>query len=258
LLKKTAKKQIEDTAEGRGGVHVRAARGPQPAYSRDQIAAAAVKIADAEGLEAVSMRRIAAELGSGTTSLYRYITKKDELLDLMSEAVLEVERLPKRSGNWRADLRRIAYHIRSMSLQHPWTIGISTFRSAMGPNTLRCLEVTLGAIDEFGLDIDEMLVISNTLFTFARGYAAGEIAEAEASRRSGLNRDQWLRSRSEHTQAILRSGKYPMFARIVRDAKAPHDPDAAERGFAMGLEHLLNGIDARITVAGALRKRRQR
>ena len=76
---------------------IRPSRGPQPVYSRAQIAAAAVKIADAEGIGAVSMRRIASELGSGATSLYRYITKKDELLDLMSEAVLEVERLPRPS-----------------------------------------------------------------------------------------------------------------------------------------------------------------
>lgn len=202
------------------------------------------------------MRRIAAELGSGTTSLYRYITKKDELLDLMSEAVLASEKLPKPSGNWRADLRKIAFHIRAMTLRHPWTIGISTYRSAMGPNTLRCLELTLSAIDNLGLDIDEMLVIENTLFTFARGYAAGEIAEAEASRRSGQNREEWMRSRVEHTHAILKSGKYPMFARVVKDARAPHDPDAAEHGFAMGLELLLNGIEMRIIAGGAARKHR--
>jgi AcrR family transcriptional regulator len=255
-LKKIVKNKIERAAGRRDATNARAPRGPQPAYSRDQIAAAAVEIADAEGLRAVSMRRIAAELGSGTASLYRYITKKDELLDLMSEAVLEVERLPKSSGSWRADLRKIAYHIRAMTLQHPWTIGISTFRSAMGPNTLRCLELTLSVIDNLGLDIDEMLVISNTLFTFARGYAAGEIAEVEASRRSGLNREQWMRGRAEHTRAILTTGKYPMFARVVKDAMAPHDPDAAEHGFAFGLEHLLNGIDARITAGGAVRKKR--
>ncbi len=249
-MKKKSKNPVELAAEGRA----RSLRGPQPAYSRDQIAAAAVKIADAEGLQAVSMRRIAGELGSGATSLYRYITKKDELLDLMSEAVLEVERLPKPSGDWRADLRKIAYHMRAMSLRHPWTIGISTSRSALGPNTLRCLELTLSVIDNLGLDIDEMLVISNTLFTSVRGYAAGEIAEVEASRRSGLNREQWMRSRAEHTQAILRTGKYPMFTRVVKDARAPHDPDAAQHGFAMGLEHLLNGIEARLKAGGTTRK----
>jgi AcrR family transcriptional regulator len=258
---KNVQKKIEHGAGGPVASGARSPRGPLPSYSRDQIAAVAVKIADAEGMHAVSMRRIAGELGSGATSLYRYIAKKDELLDLMSEAVLEVDRLPKPSGNWRDDLRKIGYHMRAMSLRHPWTIGISTSRSALGPNTLRCLELTLSVIDNLGLDIDEMLVISNTLFTFVRGYAAGEIAEVEASRRSGLNREQWMRSRAEHTKAILRTGKYPMFTRVVKDAKAPHDPDAAEHGFAMGLGHLLNGIEVRIVrmqsgAGGARRKQR--
>jgi AcrR family transcriptional regulator len=255
-VKRVGKKKTERAVERRVATKARSSRGPQPSYSRDQIAAAAVKIADAEGLKAVSMRRIAAELGSGTASLYRYIAKKDELLDLMSEVVLAEERLPKPSGIWRADLRKIAYHIRAMTLQHAWTIGISTFRSALGPNTLRCLELTLSVIDNLELDIDEMLVISNTLFTFVRGYAAGEIAEMEASRRSGLNREQWMMSRVEHTQAILRTGKYPMFARVVKDARAPHDPDAAAHGFAAGLEHLLNGIEARVADGAVAHKRK--
>ena len=256
-MKEASKRKIEHSAGKRRATDARSLRGPQPAYSREQIAAVAVEIADAEGLEAVSMRRIAAELGSGTTSLYRYITKKDELIDLMLESVLGREKLPKPSGGWRADLRRIASYMRAVTLRHPWTINLSTFRSAMGENSLRCLELTLGVIDNHGLDIDEMLAISNTLFTFARGYAAGELAETEASRRSGLNREQWMRSRSEHTRAILATGKYPMFARVVKDARGPHDPDAAERGFAMGLEHFLNGIEARIKAASAARKRRE-
>jgi AcrR family transcriptional regulator len=252
-LKKAAKKKVERAAGRRVAIDARSPRGPQPAYSRDQIAAVAVKIADAEGIQAVSMRRIAAELGSGATSLYRYITRKDELLDMMVDLVLAEETLPKPSGNWRPDLRKIACHTRATTLRHPWTIAISTFRSSLGPNTLRCLELTLSVIDNLGLDIDEMLVVSNTLFTFARGYAAGEIAEIEASRRSGLNREQWMLSRTQHTQSILKTGKYPMFTRVVKDARAPHDPHAAERAFFLGLDHILNGIEVRIASSAAAR-----
>lgn len=222
-------------------------RGPIPAFSRDQIAAAAVKIADAEGIEAVSMRRIAADLGSGAASLYRYVVNKDELLDWMVDEVLAEYTLPRLAGNWRTDLRRIACRSRSMVLRHPWMNAISAFRSSLGPNTVRWLELTLHAIDGLGLDIDEMLVVSNTLLAFARGYAAGEIAEQDTSRRSGLTREEWMISRAGHTQAILKTGKYPMFARVVHDAKAPHDPRAAERGFLLGLDHILDGIEVRIT-----------
>src|SRR5262245_25957268 len=99
----------------------RAGRGPRPAHSRAAIAAAAVRIADAEGLDAVSMRRLAAELGAGATSLYRYVARKDDLLDLMVDAVVGEGPPPAApSGDWRADLREIAYSTRALILRHPW------------------------------------------------------------------------------------------------------------------------------------------
>ena len=204
----------------------------------------------------IASAMIAAEMGSGTASLYRYIAKKEELLDMKMDSVLPEAMMPLPSGNLRTDLRTIASKSRKMILQHPWLMAISTYRTALGPNTLRWLEMTLGLLDGYGLDIDEMLVVSNTVFNFAKGYAAGEIAEQEASRRSGLSREQWLTSRAHHTRAILETGKYPMFARVVMDAKAPHDPDAAERGFSLGLDYILDGIELRISGTRSDRKRR--
>jgi AcrR family transcriptional regulator len=210
-----------------------------------------MRIADAEGLEAVSMRRVAVELGSGAASLYRYVAKKDELFDLMVDIVIGEEKLPRRSGHWRADLRKIAYLNRSMILRHPWMIATSAFRSAFGPNTLRWLEFTLKIVDGIGLDIDEMLAFSTTLFTFARGYAAGEIAEQETSRRSGMSREQWMASRAVYTRAIRDSGKYPLVTRVIEDARAPHDPQMAEHGFAWGLDSILDGFAAHLAAKGA-------
>ncbi len=206
-----------------------------------------MKIADTEGIEAVSMRKIAAKIGSGATSLYRYIDKKEEILDLMIDAVLSEDESQTPSGDWRQDLRKIAYLSRDLILRHPWMINISAFRLSLGANTVRWLEMTLAAIDDLGLDIDEMLAVSNTLFVFARGYAAGEIAEQDASQRSGVSREEWIKSRAHHTRALIETGKYPIFARVVKDAKAPHDPHAAERGFSLGLDHILDGVAARIT-----------
>jgi AcrR family transcriptional regulator len=226
-------------------------RGPQPAFTREQIASASVKIADAEGIDALSMRRIAAELGSGTASLYRYVAKKNELLDLMVEVVIVEDKPQKLTGDWREDLRKMAHRSRRMILRHPWMIAVSSYRSSLGPNLLSWLELSLGAVDQLGLDIDEMLVISNTIYAFARGYAAGEIAEQEASRRSGLTREQWMAARAGSTHEKLNTGKYPMFERVVKDAKAPHDPNAAERGFSLGLDHILDGIAARLSATRA-------
>src|SRR4051812_776442 len=86
----------------------RATRGPKPAYTRDEITSVAVRIADEEGVDAVSMRRVANELGAGTTSLYRYFEKKSELFELMADAVVGELPLPPLTGDWIADLRAFA------------------------------------------------------------------------------------------------------------------------------------------------------
>src|SRR5262249_43559728 len=99
----------------------RSSRGPQPTLSHAQIAAAAIRIADREGLDAVSMRRVAAELGAGTMSLYRYVRTKDELHDLMRDTVAGEDDVPaKPSGHWRADLSVLAHQMRASALRHPW------------------------------------------------------------------------------------------------------------------------------------------
>src|SRR5689334_18132683 len=111
----------------------RNSRGPDPAYSREQITAAAVKIADAEGLEAVSMRRIAREVNAGAMSLYRYIGSKDDLIELMIDTVQGEEPLPERSGDWRADITAVADLMRAHLRRHPWLAAVSVGRPTFGP-----------------------------------------------------------------------------------------------------------------------------
>jgi AcrR family transcriptional regulator len=224
----------------------RSSRGPQPAHSRARIAEAAVKIADAEGIEAASMRRVAAEIGSRATSLYRYVRNKDELLDLMVELVMGESRAPAPSGNWRADLAAIAHHMRAVIKRHPWMIAISVFRPTLGPNSLASMEAALKALDGHGLDIDGMLVIANAVSTFARGYAAGEIAEQQAEARSGLGREPWMQSHAQYVEMIRGSGRFPLFMRVVDDARTPHDPRMVQQGFEQGLQCLLDGVAARL------------
>ena len=221
-------------------------RGPAPAYSRNILAQAAVRIADMEGVDAVSMRRIASELGSGPASLYRYVNSKDDLLSLMVEQIMGELKLPRPSKSWRADLRKIAFGIRAMVLSHPWMTSVSLFRPALGPNSLTATEATLRVLDGLGLPIDEMLVISNTVSTFARGYAAWEIAEHETALRSGLDREQWMASQAPYVGVIRESGKYPMFMRVIDDAKTPHDSRFMQKVFARGVEYILDGVAASV------------
>lgn len=225
---------------------IKALRGPKRAHSREKIATLAIRIADAEGLKAASIRRIAAELGSGAASLYRYVANKQDLLDLMTDSVLGEGRLPRPSRDWRADLRTAARRCRAMYLRHPWMLTVSGFRLLNGINLVRWVEFTLAAIDGHGLDIDEMLVLSNTLFAYARGYAASEIGEREASVRSGMSRFEWMMQQTESIRPIVESKQFPYFNRIVKDAETPHREAMEERGFREGLECLLDGFAVRL------------
>lgn len=225
---------------------IKSSRGPKPAYSKEKIAALAIRIADAESLEAASIRRIAAELGSGAASLYRYVANKQDLFDLMADSVLGENRMPRTSRDWRTDMHKAACLYRAMYLRHPWMLTVSGFRMLNGTNLLRWFEFTLSAIDGYGLDIDEMLVLSNTLFAYARGHAASEIGEREASARSGMTRVEWMAEHAESVNSIVESGRFPYFNRIVKDAATPHREAMEERGFQEGLECLLDGFAARL------------
>ncbi len=220
----------------------RAARGPAPSLSRDQIATAAVRLADTQGIEAVSMRTLAIKLGVGATSLYRYVARKDELIDLMVDAVIGNDLQFEARGNWREDLRSFAHGLRAMTLRHPWMAVQGPGRPSLGPNTARYLEQVLQAIDGLGLEIDEMLVMIETLDAFIRGHTLQELSEQEAVRRSGLDQEQWMQAQAPYVESLIQSGRYPLLTRVVLDARAPHDPDRRKHSFDLGLERVLDGL----------------
>jgi AcrR family transcriptional regulator len=222
----------------------RASRGPVPSHSREEIASAAVRLADTRGIEAVSMRALAVELGAGAASLYRYVARKDELIELMVDAVMGNDLRFEIRGDWREDLRSFAHGLRSMILHHPWAAVPSAGLRNFGPNTARLYEQVLSSIDGLGLDIDEMLLMVETLDAFVRGRALEEISQEEAVRRSGLDQEQWMETQVPYIQSLIESGNYPILTRVILDAHAPHDPDRLSNGFGLGLERVLDGLAA--------------
>jgi hypothetical protein len=178
--------------------------------------------------------------------LYRYVTKKDELLDLMMDYVRGKESLPRLSGNWRSKLRKVAYSTRGLVLRHPWMTKISPVRTSLGLNSLRWWEFRLRILDSLGLHIDEMIVLINTLDNFVKGYAAAETAELEESRSSGIEHDRWLDDHAQYVLSVVASGEFPLFSRVVRDAKAPHDPERMDHEFALAVGHILDGFAVHI------------
>jgi AcrR family transcriptional regulator len=220
----------------------RAARGPAPSLSREEITAAAVAMADVRGIEAVSMRTLAVQLGTGAASLYRYIERKDDLIDLMVDAVMGDDLQFEICGDWRKDLRSFAHSLRAMTMRHPWVAVHGAGRRSLGPNTARRYEQVLSTIDGLGLEIDEMLVMLETLDAFIRGRALDELSEQESARRSGLDQEQWMQVQTPYVQSLINSGQYPLLTRVVFDARSPHDPDRLKNSFDQGLERVLDGL----------------
>ena len=217
-------------------------RGPQPSLSVDAIVTAAVALADAEGVDAVSMRRIAAELGVGTMSLYRYVETKDDLLDLMADQVMgEDGPGDQRTGEWRTDLRGIAVDYRRLMLRHPWVLPIAASRPPLGPNNLRRTEDLLGVLDGLGLTIAAMSGLTGTVLGFVRGAVLTEIAETEVARRTGLDEDHYRRSVGPYLTRVLAAGEHPLLARFVALVDPDPDPDQV---FRWGLERVLDGVAA--------------
>jgi AcrR family transcriptional regulator len=220
----------------------RGTRGPKPAHSRDDVAAAGVRVADAAGLDAVTMRRVAAELGTGTTSLYRYVPSKEDLLDLMADAVLGEDDPPPRTGDWRTDLAALAHRMRDRMLRHPWLATLSALRPSLGPNGLRWLEFTLATVDGRGLTPDDMIITTGTVTTFVLGSVVTELAE----RRTASSLAQWRAAQGAYGDSIISDGQYPILARIMIEASLPHLDNPAEKGFAEGLSQILDGLAPRL------------
>jgi AcrR family transcriptional regulator len=125
-------------------------RGRRAALSRAQIVRTALAVADAEGLEAVTIRRLAREIGAGAMSLYHYFESRDELLDLMGDTVAGEMLLPSMPEDWRAALKAIAFRCRAVFQAHPWLHGAMQERPLPSPNLLRHSEQSSQAVAALG------------------------------------------------------------------------------------------------------------
>ncbi|SEH03054.1 regulatory protein, tetR family [Nonomuraea solani] len=224
----------------------RSGPGRRPGYSREQITRTAVQIADAEGVEATTMRRIAHELGTGAMSLYRYVPKRDDLFDLMIDMAMgEIELPDGPSGDWRSDLSLLAHQVRAVGLRHSWLITLLTGRPILGPHLLRVREFALSALDRRGLDIDDITGFVDMLNDYVHSAIRREIGWLEEARRTGLDPERWKRDYiGPYVRQIVESGAYPLFNRSLLQSRTAHLP-LAER-FQDGLDRVLNAIGVHV------------
>ena len=233
--------------------------------SRGDVASAAIAVADAEGIEAVSMRRVAAELGLGTMSLYHYVRGKDELLDLMSDEILGrqlVDDAELHKG-WRAGLRAIAVATRRNFERHPWIIGAirPRPRAVPGPNSLRHFDQSVAAVADLDVDLKTRMEIVTLIDDYVFGFSVrADIAGLEE--RVEQAEPGWMQAVFDYMAGELETGAYPNVQRIVDENRAAGGKDedlsamALDEGrFERGLERVLDGIAAELERKAPTRRR---
>jgi AcrR family transcriptional regulator len=196
-----------------------AAVGRPAQRSREQITAAALAVADADGLDAVSMRRVAAELGTGAASLYRYLDNRDDLLDLMVDATGGEYRFDPPTGDWAADLVAVGEQARAIFGRHPWLAGLVIVRPVLGPNGLLLLEHVLdilaGHPAPIGIKLEAFAMLSALTAVYVQNEQAG-----------GADRQQ---RNAAYLQHALVTGEHPRLARLLAQAPAAEPAGAAWR-----------------------------
>jgi AcrR family transcriptional regulator len=223
----------------------------RPRHTREQIAAAALAIADRDGFEALSMRRVAAEIGAGTMTLYHYVRTKDDLVDLMDDAIMGEVLIPagELPATWREAMRAIAHHSYGAFLRHPWALkALSGARG--GPNGMRHFEQSLAAVASLDLDVraklELMAIVDDYVFGFV--YRSGEMAESF----SATATEEAIEELLPHFEAQVHSGEYPNIEALFGDADTRAtwqlvvDTMTAASRFEEGLECLLDGIESRL------------
>ncbi|WP_433367036.1 TetR/AcrR family transcriptional regulator [Actinoplanes sp. CA-142083] len=184
------------------------ARGRPATHTRDQVVDAAIRVADTEGLAAVTMRRIATEIGAGAMSLYTYVPDKDRLLDLMVDKVGATTQVVPVTGDWRADLLALAGAQRSLMLAHPWLPAALPNRRLTGTHMLAYLEQGLAALAPTGLDGPTKMEVIALITGFVASYVTNELANATSTA-----------EQVELITAAIGTGEFPHLAAALAEGR---------------------------------------
>lgn len=193
-------------------------RGPRPRHTRREVVRAAVALADAEGLDAVTIRAVARRLGTGVMSLYSYVPDKQTLVYEMVEEVSGEISLPGPSGDWRADMHVLASEQRALLSHHPWLIEATSHLQPLGPGTLAVLEFALGALEPTGLPAAARLETFALVNGFVIAIVRAELAAAPDPAQAAAP--------VARLQELLATGQYPRFAAALAEG-GPAVPDPA-------------------------------
>jgi len=213
--------------------------GQRAGLTRELVLAAARRIADTEGVDRLTMRRLAAELGVLPNALYTYVPDKEALLDaLIDDLLAGVEADGPADGDWRDGLARVMDSSRRLLLAHPQLVPVFLTRPGMGPNAVRLGEITFGLLRRGGLEGERAVEAFRVLLIYSLGFAAFQ------ARR--LPEDAGRSARAEAAFASLPEDRFPEMRRLASHLAGP----TTDRQFHTGLRWLLDGIAAQSGQAG--------
>lgn len=223
-------------------------RGPQRGLCIGMVVDAATALADQEGLAAVSMRRVAQQLGVSAMTLYTYVPGKAELVDLMLDAAYQRLPLTDTTGRpWQERVTAIADENRALYLRHPWASAVSTLRPPLGPGLMAKYEHELAALESLGLSDLEMDDALAYLLSFVQANARAAVDARAAQVESAMTDGQWWATNADLLTQVLDEEAYPLAVRVGSAAGAAqgsaHNPEHAYR---FGVQRLLDGLAALI------------
>lgn len=233
------------------GEPAKPALGRRPTLSLDAVVDAGIALADAEGLAAASMTRVAKALGVGTMTLYTYVPSKDELLDLMIDQVLGERALPgpgePRPAHWRDQVELYSEQTRAMFRRHRWLAEVSAVRPPVGPGMLAGREYLLSALLTIGLTPTQVNEASVALTTYVDSAASVEADSEQLEQATGQTNDAWWQDRNELWETYFDVERHPAMTAIWQAGgfQAGTRETAAD-AYRFGLDRLLDGIQALI------------
>jgi AcrR family transcriptional regulator len=228
-------------------MHDKPTRGRKPGITLEAIVSAAVEIADAEGLEAVSMRHVAGKLGVGTMSLYRHVPGKAELLDLMLDNVNDCPDDDALDGmGWREHLATCARAMYELYLDHPWLLQVDQSRPLLGPNALAGLEMFLRGMRDMNLTDPERIMVLTAIDGYLTGIARSHVNSRSAPERTGQTDEEFWAAQVPVLEKAMATGNYPTMTALSEDAFSA----GWEETFELGLTALLDGLERLVADRG--------
>jgi AcrR family transcriptional regulator len=227
------------------GTRERSGLGRKPELSLDQIVSAAIEVADSDGLDNLSMRRVADRLGTGTMSLYRHVPGKTELFDVMVDRASAEARYEDRPEEWRPRLEQVARVNRTLFERHPWLMTLFPRRPPLGPGVIAKYDAELRAVEGIGLTDVEMDSALTLVLGYVRDATASLLEWKKLSERADQSDDEWWATLAPHLDRVLDRERYPLAVRVGTAAtthyNGVHD---AEHAFEFGLQRVLDGIES--------------